>query len=150
MILHLLRHGKTIRDSEERTRPLAARGERQARWLGALLRERGFAVDRVLHSPRLRSRQTTALVCDQALPDTPRDMVEWMLPGDDVESWVERFATEAEDLLMVGHNDFLECLAEQLLGEWIRFKTCTFASLRRREDGSWELLEHLHPDPATR
>ncbi len=62
------------------------------------------------------------------------------MPSDDVEPWVERFASEDEDLLLVGHNLFMEDLAEALTGEYLRFKTCTLAAFERQDDGSFTLL----------
>lgn len=140
MRLYLLRHGKAIRKDEDQTRPLTARGERQVIQVGRLAAGRGMKVDRVLHSPKMRARQTAELFCREALPEAKLETVDWMLPGDEVDPWVERLQIEDQDLLLVGHNDFMERLAEQLLGRFLRFRTSTLGAFERNPDGEWDLV----------
>jgi phosphohistidine phosphatase len=134
-----LRHGKAVRDHEDRTRPLTDRGERQSRWLGEAMRAEGFRVDRVLHSEKLRARQTAALFAERALPGLGLEMVEGLLPEDDVDPWVERFEAGDEDVLLVGHNPFMEHLAYRLVGQGVPFRTATLAGFERGPEG-WTLL----------
>jgi len=136
--LYLLRHAKAVADDEDRTRPLAPRGEAQARWLGEAMSDRHLHVDRVLHSPKLRARRTAELFSGRALPGVPVGPVDWLYPEDDVDPWVSRLRHEPEVLLLVGHNTFMERLAEALTGREVRFKTCTLAAFRR-SGNAWEL-----------
>lgn len=145
MKLYLLRHGKAVRDHEECTRPLAPRGERQVAAQGESMRQRGLQVDRVLYSPKLRARQTMEIFCSRALPDTPREMTDWMLPADAVEPWLPRLAEAQEDLLLVGHNFFMEDLAQLLVGRPVRFKTSTLGAFERDAAGLWSMLWLEHP-----
>lgn len=139
MRLYLLRHGKAVRDDEDRTRPLTPRGEAQSRWLGDTLAERGFTVGRVLHSEKLRARQTAALVAERAVPKVHLEMVEGLLPEDDVDPWAERFMLGDGDVLLVGHNPFMERLSRRLAGDAVPFRTATMAAFERLGDG-WTLL----------
>jgi len=51
---------------------------------------------------------------------------------------------EPEDLLLVGHNPFMEDLCGQLTrGSMRRFSTATLVALERREDGVFEVLWQL-------
>jgi len=139
MRLYLLRHGKAVKDHEDRTRPLAPRGERQARWLGDALADRELGIERVLHSPKLRARRTAELFCERALPDVPRELFDHVLPDDDLDLFLDRLNREERTLLLVGHNPFLEELTERLTGGFHRFKTSTFACLERDGEGRWSV-----------
>jgi phosphohistidine phosphatase len=145
MRLYLMRHGKAVRDDEDRTRPLARRGERQAAAQGRRLRERDFQVARVLHSPKLRARQTAELFCQEAFPGKKLELADWMLPFDDVGPWVERVSEAKEDLLLIGHNPFMEHLTWQLVGENVRFKTSTLVAIECHPGGAHTLLWVEHP-----
>lgn len=144
-MLYLLRHGKTVRDSEFCTRPLAPRGHRQMVWLAEAVRERDFRPTRVLVSPALRARETAAGFCGRAIPDVPRELADWMLPCDPIGPWVERLRGVDEDLLLVGHNPFMEDLAAALTGKPQRFKTGALAALDRDAKGRWSTAWFLAP-----
>src|SRR5207249_4913788 len=68
--LHLLRHAKSDRDAEleDHERPLARRGREAARRVGESLPAAIGALDLVLCSPSLRTRETAALVLARFAP----------------------------------------------------------------------------------
>ncbi|MEO0631188.1 MAG: histidine phosphatase family protein, partial [Planctomycetota bacterium] len=66
-LLAILRHGKAERDSPtgmDADRPLAARGARQAEWMGGQLAEAGFGKAAVFASPAARTWSTAEIVAD--------------------------------------------------------------------------------------
>ena len=69
MELYLLRHAHAGNPDEwtgdDAERPLSAKGRRQAAQLGSFLAERGFTVDTIVTSPKLRALQTAELVAPQ-------------------------------------------------------------------------------------
>src|SRR5882672_12279132 len=71
--LHLLRHAKSDRDValEDHERPLARRGREAARRVGESLPSALGALDLVLCSPSLRTRETAALVLARFAPRPP-------------------------------------------------------------------------------
>jgi phosphohistidine phosphatase len=144
-MLYLLRHGKTVRDSEFCTRPLAPRGHRQMVWLAEAVREHEFHPARVLVSPALRARETAAGFCSRVIPDVPREVTDWMLPCDPVGPWVERVRGLEEDVLLVGHNPFMEDLAGALTGQPHRFKTGAMGAFERDSKGRWHTVWFLAP-----
>ena len=144
-MLYLLRHGKTIRDSEFCSRPLAPRGHRQMVWLAEAVKAHEFRPARVLVSPALRARQTAQAFCQRAVPDVPRELADWMLPCDPVGPWAERLRGLEEDLLMVGHNPFMEDLATALTGRPHRFKTGALGAFARDALGRWSTEWFLKP-----
>jgi probable phosphoglycerate mutase len=78
--LYFIRHGETEwtlsgQHTGRTDIPLTARGEDEARELGARLRDITFA--RVLTSPRQRARQTCDLARLEPVPEVEPDLAEW-------------------------------------------------------------------------
>ena len=113
--LLLLRHAKSdyppgVGDHE---RPLAPRGEREARLAGDWLRAHAPAVDAVLCSTATRTRETLA----RARVDAPVNYVDRLYdatPGaviDEISSVESRFGADVETLLVVGHEPTMSAVA---------------------------------------
>jgi phosphohistidine phosphatase len=62
-MIWLLRHADAEDGSPDAERPLSAKGEQQARAVGAALAALGVELDACLASPRVRARDTARLVC---------------------------------------------------------------------------------------
>ncbi|MGP2492421.1 SixA phosphatase family protein [Mesorhizobium sp. PUT5] len=120
--LLLLRHAKSSWDDPtlaDFDRPLATRGMKAARLMGAEMARRGWIADLALVSTSVRTRQTWELVaaqwpappCEARFTDTiyeahPRDLLaEIRKTGDGVRR-----------LLVVGHNPGLEMLTREIAG----------------------------------
>lgn len=123
MRLLLLRHAKAVPAAEAPTdasRPLAARGERDARLIGERLRERGTRVDSIVTSPATRTLQTAQIVA--AAYDYPRERIvvdERLYLAGPVEilTVIGTFAPTLTSVLVVGHNPGLRELAAALAPE---------------------------------
>ena len=113
--LLLLRHAKSdyppgVADHE---RPLAPRGEREARLAGDWLRAHAPAVDAVLCSTATRTRETLARArvdapvnyVDRLYDATPRAVIE------EINSAESRFGSDVETLLVIGHEPTMSSLA---------------------------------------
>jgi phosphohistidine phosphatase len=113
--LLLLRHAKSdypqgVADHE---RPLAPRGERQAKLAGDWLRAHAPAVDAVLCSTATRTRETLARTridapvnyVDQLYDATPGVVIE------EINSVESRFGPDVETLLVIGHEPTLSSVA---------------------------------------
>lgn len=67
MRLYLIRHGKAERQSDsglDADRQLAPRGERQAAWLGGVLRDAERPPGRIIASPAARAARTADLIAE--------------------------------------------------------------------------------------
>ena len=149
--LLLLRHAKSdypagVPDHE---RPLAPRGIREAPLAGDWIRANAPAVDAVLCSTAMRTRQTLAYTGIDA-PVEYVDRLYDAVPGtviDVVNGVNSRFATDVETLLVVGHeptmsqlalgldNDGNEAVAQHIT---MKFPTSAVAMLGTTEP--WEAL----------
>jgi len=117
-MLHLLRHAKSSwkEEVEDHERRLNRRGRKAARWVGRRFPTAVGALDLVLCSSALRTRETMELVlADYAV--WPRRVIEDELYGASPEKLTERLRRLTEDdtnVLLIGHNPGLHELAMTL------------------------------------
>jgi phosphohistidine phosphatase len=119
--LLLLRHAKAVPAEEplaDSARPLAERGQRDARRVGERLRRHDHAPQRILTSPALRTLQTARLVATAL--DHPHDAIaiERRLYVAEPAALLAVIAMQSatlESLLVVGHNPGLTELVHELL-----------------------------------
>jgi phosphohistidine phosphatase len=125
-LLYVLRHAKSSWDDptlDDRDRPLASRGRRDAQRLAGFLQRESVAPALVLCSSSLRTRQTLAAI----LPSLEGDiqvLVADGLYGADVEQLLERLRAlpdSVPSVLLIGHNPGLHELVLRLApGERVR------------------------------
>ncbi len=119
--LLILRHGKASQEDEglDRDRPLTKRGEREAELMGQWLAKEELVPNRILSSTALRASETARRVARVTrFAGTVDELDELYLAGP--EKYVEalqRLGSEAERVLVVGHNPGLEALALVLTRE---------------------------------
>ncbi|MGH7287888.1 MAG: SixA phosphatase family protein [Myxococcota bacterium] len=117
--LLLLRHAKSSWDDpalEDRERPLAPRGQRAARALGAHLARRGLAIDRVLCSTSRRTRETLALLgLDPATPAAFEEEL-YVASAQTLLRRLCRLPAKAHCVLVIGHDPGLDQLTQLLTG----------------------------------
>ena len=114
-MLHLMRHAKSSwkEDVEDRERRLNRRGRETARRVGRYLPAAAGALDLVLCSSALRTRQTMELVL-AGYPVRPRSRIEDELYAATPARLMDRLHRLAEDdanVLLIGHNPALHQLA---------------------------------------
>ncbi|MFK0238194.1 SixA phosphatase family protein [Streptomyces vinaceus] len=113
----LLRHAKAERsDGEDRERPLAERGRKDAPAAGRWLAEAGISPDLALCSTALRCRETWKLA-QAELAERPRTVHEERVYDASISELIallNETDDEVKDLLVVGHNPGLHALADAL------------------------------------
>jgi phosphohistidine phosphatase SixA len=112
--LLLLRHAEAMSagpDGRDVERPLSVHGSEQAQLVGAWLAEQGADPDAVLCSPARRAQMTADAVCVALRTRTPRFLpaIYQATPGE-LLSLVENHASDARQVLLVGHNPGMEQL----------------------------------------
>jgi phosphohistidine phosphatase len=121
--LLLMRHAKSDRDSKaynDFDRPLNRRGLRDARKMGAWLKEQNIIPDLVVSSPALRAKQTVLLVCEQLEKDAAEIIWDdriYEARLDDLLQVIAESGKKTKSLLLTGHNPGLDHLVNHLLKE---------------------------------
>jgi phosphohistidine phosphatase len=109
--LLLVRHAKSARPQgvADHERPLAPRGEREAKLAGDWLRANAPAVDAVLCSTATRTRQTLARTRIDA-PVNYLDRLYDATPGAIIEE-INKVGPDVETLLVIGHEPTMSSVA---------------------------------------
>jgi phosphohistidine phosphatase len=133
--LYLIRHAKASRDDpslDDRDRPLAERGQRDAPKMGRRLAKRGAKPDLVLSSPAARALTTAQLVVDELGYKRDRIVVDERIYAAQPEALLDIIAGLDDGLssvMMFGHNPEFSELAQSFTDEIGDMPTCGAAEL---------------------
>lgn len=129
VVIWLLRHAHAEDGSPDAERPLSAKGEQQARDVGAALAVLGVEFDACLTSPKVRARETARLACEPL----------------GIEPWEERAlrggpfdptdvaAGHGESVLLVGHEPDFSMAVHDATGAQVRMPKAGVAAIDRGE-----------------
>lgn len=112
--LILMRHAKTepiAPGMSDRQRELTARGRSDARLIGAKLQTEGWAPNRILCSPAVRTRQTLAALRDALSTSPDTDIVDDLYGAQDYFGPIARFGGDTRRLMVIGHNPTVHATA---------------------------------------
>ena len=143
--LLLMRHAKSSWDRAGlagHDRPLNRRGRRDARTMGALLRDQRLEPDLICVSSAIRARETVDLLVSEFSETATVHVLPELYgaPADELVCQIGRLPAEVERALLVAHNPGVESLIESLSGEWQRMPTGAIADLRVEITGWSEIL----------
>lgn len=155
MLIYLIQHAEAKGENEDPERPLSAKGVRSIRETGFDLYRNNVIVDQILHSGKLRAKQTAEITAEWLTPANYKTISETdgLSPLDSPGIWDERLKYLINDLMLVGHMPHLGKLASLLLcGEVekdiISFTPGCVVCLERLEKGNWTLKWMLTPSMA--
>ena len=116
MNLYLIRHGEPKSEQEDPQRPLSEKGITDIQKLSAFVSEHyDIRVEKILHSPKLRAKQTAEIVSNHLHPHPELEEVSGLKPLDDPNIWKEHLSEMTEDIILAGHLPHLSELASLLL-----------------------------------
>ena len=145
MKLLLVRHGDAVAGTPDAERPLSDKGRRDVQRLTAFLARSGVRVARVIHSGRVRARDTALLMAEVLGPGAVvEEAVAGLDPGDATDLLHEAVADWIEDTVVVGHQPFMGHMAARLLtgGDGpagVGFEAGAAACLERDQGHAWTL-----------
>ena len=150
--LLLLRHAKSSWDDPalaDHDRPLAARGRRAAKLIGAHLRREQIPISLVLCSSARRARETLDLVASPGEIQIERGL--YGASADQPLERLRRVPDEVDAVMLIGHNPAIQDLAVHLAGGGIelaerKFPTGALATLTFA--GPWRALQPSHAELA--
>jgi phosphohistidine phosphatase len=157
--LYLVQHGDALAEDADPARPLSQTGERDVRRLADFLAASGLTVSRVVHSGKLRARQTAEILAAGLASGTAAQEFAGLSPKDPTGPFAGLVARWQEDVMVVGHLPFLGKLLSRLtLGaedrEVTAFQPGSAVCLERAgkdaggaaDEGSWRLAWMLRPE----
>lgn len=114
MPIYLVQHGKALAEGSDAERPLTEEGRADVERIAGVARNYRVPVTAIVHSAKLRARQTAGIFGEILGPGIPLDQAEGMNPGDDVALFSSGLNHESNSMY-VGHLPFMEKLTSFLL-----------------------------------
>ncbi len=137
--LVVLRHAKSdwSGDEDDRDRPLAKRGRRQAPEAGQWLAANIDGIDLAVVSPAARTMSTWELASAEldSIPETRVDDRVYAAWGRELRAIVDELPDSVGAVILVGHNPGVEDLVNELTGAYVEMPTSAIAVLTW--DGAW-------------
>lgn len=153
MQLILVQHGEAVAETINPARPLTERGRQDIEHLAAFLGKNGVRITRLVHSGKLRAKDSAAMLLPAIGAGAAVEVMEkGLLPSDSPVYVSETANTWREDTLIVGHQPFMSRLTSRLLlgaerPIILEFNPGTAACLTHRPvTGAWSLAWVLTPE----
>jgi len=148
--LYLVRHGEARLGGTDDARGLSDRGRADIEKTARFAALAGVKVGRILHSGKLRAKETAEAMAAQLKPDDGVAETDLLDPTADPWGWGTRVADMEEDLMLVGHLPYMECLVALLVAgdagaRVVDITTGAVVSLKR-EEGVWFIRWMVTPE----
>ena len=150
MNLYLVRHAEPRLGGSDAERGLTEKGFADIEKTARFAARAGVKAARILHSGKTRARETAEVMGRHLRPAGGVQAGDMVSPSDDPWVWATRVADMEEDLMLVGHLPYMECLVSLLVaGETdarvVDFETGSMVFLKR-EGGVWSIQWMVTPD----
>ncbi|MGD8589271.1 MAG: phosphohistidine phosphatase SixA [Chromatiales bacterium] len=150
MKLYLMQHGQAMAKEQDPERPLTQQGRQDVDRLGQFLRQAGVRVVRVIHSGKLRARQSAETLAEVVTPGLEPEVSGLLGPNDNPKAFDWQSESWDRDTLVVGHLPFMARLAAHLVAEdeklpLVAFQPGSLVCLERN-DGHWQIAWMLRPE----
>lgn len=114
MAIFLVQHGQAVSAEADEQRPLTALGIKESSHIASVAEYYMIVVDEILHSSKLRARQTAEIFAAKLKPARGLKEEAALSPDGDAETFAKTL-NSSENLLIVGHLPFLQRLLSLLL-----------------------------------
>lgn len=143
MDFYLVRHGEAKPGHEDPERPLNERGKAEVEKLAQAAAARRLKVSRILHSDKLRAKETAIILAAALSPRGGLQQVQGLAPEDDPALAKAELEAAAEPVMLVGHLPHLGRLAALLVcgdpdRSVVEFPPAGMACVSRGENG-WQM-----------
>ena len=150
MEIYLVQHGEAKSESEDPERPLTDKGRHEVESVARSVAGRDIRVSRILHSGRLRAKQTAEGFAMYLEPPQGIIEQEGLGPSDDPQRAKQLISQATEPLMIVGHLPHLSRLASLLIlenseAEVVKFRMAGVVCLGKI-DNAWLVSSALVPE----
>ena len=115
MDFYLVRHGEAKSELEDPRRPLSDHGRGQVEKVGRAVAAKGISVSKILHSDKLRAKETAEILGEYLFPPDGVFEVKGLGPEDDPSLFKAELELADDSLMLVGHLPHLGRLASLLV-----------------------------------
>jgi phosphohistidine phosphatase len=148
--IYLVQHGKAKSKEEDPERPLTEEGRGEVASVARHAANMGVKVSKILHSGKLRAKQTAEILAEHLSPEGGVAAGEGLSATDDPERARNMAGAAEQPLMMVGHLPHLSRLTSSLVvgnpeNEVVKFRKGGIVCLTKTE-GNWTLSWFLTPE----
>ena len=149
MKLYLVQHGEACAKVVDPERPLTEQGKADVERLAAFLKHANVHFERVIHSEKLRARQTANVFASTIAPGVELEESGMINPNDNPRAFDWQSESWSIDTLVVGHMPFMARLVSHLLVDDVNrinvaYQPGSIVCLERN-DGQWQLDWMIRP-----
>ncbi len=155
MRVYLVQHAEAVPAEDNPDRPLSDNGRSDVRRVASFL-ARSVRVGRIVHSPKMRARDTAVLLAQALGPGgVVEEAASGLAPNDPTDALAGAIAGWSEDTMVVGHLPFMGRLASRLVAgseeaNVAAFQPGTVVCLERadggEDGGGWALAWMVRPE----
>ena len=151
MKLYLVQHGEACTKEVDPKRPLTDKGLADIERLAAFLEQTGIRIERVIHSGKLRARQTAEGLAKTIAPGIEPEISGLINPNDNPKVFDWQSESWDRDTLIVGHLPFLAKLVSHLMisddeKPFIAFQPGSMVCLEHDNNTNWLLNWMIRPE----
>jgi len=151
MKLYLVQHGTSVSNDVDPGRSLSSQGEQGVRQVAEALRASGMAVDRILHSSKMRSHQTAEILGEALLVSGETEVIDGINPKDSVQDFSLKVHKFKRDTMVVGHLPFMAKMVSYLVtgnedAAIVDYKFGSVVCLQQNAEEHWQIQWMLRPD----
>jgi len=152
MEIYLVQHGEAKTEEEDPQRPLTEKGRQDVAKVAAQLAKQGVHIDRIVHSSKLRAKQTAEIFAAQLKPPAGLAEMPGLAPKDDIAIARDFLETAAGPVMIVGHLPHLDRLSSILLSGnenagIIAFRyAAVICMTKEQQEQHWKIRWLLSPD----
>ena len=150
MKLYLSQHGEAHSKEQDPNRPLTSKGVDDVENVAQFLKQAGVQVKQIIHSGKLRARQTAEHLAKQLADDIELETTGIINPNDSPETFAWQIGSWQGDTLIVGHLPFMARLVSHLInGEkeplMVAFQPGSVVCLERINNEHWVINWMIRP-----
>ena len=151
MRLYMVQHGEAKSKEQDPERSLTEEGRGDVERLAVFLKKSGVSVGRVIHSGKLRAKQTAEIMAGAMAKGVTTETSEIINPLDPPEPFAKLVSEWDADTLVAGHLPFMARLVallvtgdpEQIV---VSYQPGSVVCLERDADGKWAVAWMLRPE----
>jgi len=148
MKIYLVQHGEAAAKELNPERPLTERGMTDVQRVAWALKQAGVEVKQVIHSGKLRARQTAEILAAEIAPGLQPETSDLINPNDNPAAFDLQTAS---DTMVVGHLPFMAKLVSHLVtGDDtympVAYQPGSVVCLESTEKDHWQIIWMLRPE----
>jgi len=149
--LYLVQHGEAVAKDIDPGRPLSTKGEQEMQRLAVFLETHRVNVERIMHSGKIRARQTAEILADKLLFKGEVEAISGIDPSDSVIEFSPKAHKLKQNTMLVGHLPFLGKLVAYLTTgdeqhDIVAYHPGSCVCLERDTEKGWKVCWMLRPD----